>query len=605
MISRIFAPLSAAMTAFATGSAIQDPEDIEVSATEENKGVESDAISTKNMETFSISGGDVTAKANTSTDKETNSKSDAPKKLSSSKAGQETSVDPSDSVGMLASAMSAFMSAVFINDTGNVEVASGPEGATEKHEAAAVSQSLEVDVLETKVSTTINIVDRVAAPEDNASSGGDDESFASSRRSIEHPNSPSSTGVIAQRQAHLAALAASIPTLDDVINEEAVSCSSSAEAVPKTSFKDKLMSIISRDIAANKKSAEEDSDGSSTKSGGLKERYHDSSLIDEDDSVYDFFKQLDDESIGGETVETELIDSGDSAGCISARTRCYYPSTCRFDDRESDKGYELKVCGAAAPACHGVNVQHEMEAKLGAFIETFDCGRSSTTVEGNSVYPGSEVAPSEAALSGNGSECGKPQESGTDQMKFLVDEFFQEASLDGSFWSALEDSTIESASVRSGSIRKLRKLLDDSDYEDSIFNTVADRDDEDTIESIGHEVVAGPRYGIPRSPDDDITGSVSLLDNDSSTNDESKENADAAVKEMKESSRVKRDDAIKVGTQKTAIQSSDKAVEDIKRAMATLKKYASLHGISEPELLWRIQEEHKKRRGWSTSMAEF
>jgi hypothetical protein len=88
-------------------------------------------------------------------------------------------------------------------------------------------------------------------------------------------------------------------------------------------------------------------------------------------------------------------------------------------------------------------------------------------------------------------------------------------------------------------------------------------------------------------------------------NDESKENADATVKEMKESSRVKRDDAIKVGTQKTAIQSSDKAVEDIKRAMATLKKYASLHGISEPELLWRIQEEHKKRRGWSTSMAEF
>jgi hypothetical protein len=603
MISRIFTPRSAAMTAFATVSAIQDSEGIEVSATEENKGAESDAISTKNMQTFSIPEGGVTAKADTSTDKETNSKSDAPKKLSSSKAGQESSVDPSDSVGMLASAM-AFMSAVFINDTGDVEVAAGPEGATEKHEAAAVIQALEEDVSETKVSTTINTVDTVAAPEDNASSGGDDESFASSRRSIEHTNSPSSTGVIAQRQAHLATLAASIPTLDDVINEEAVSCSSSAGAVPKTSFKDKLMTIISRDIAANKKSAGEDSDGSSIKTG-LKERYHDSSLIDEDDSVNDFFKQLDDESIGGETIETELIDLGDSAGYISSRTRCYNPSTCRFDDREFDRGYELKVCGAAAPACHGVNVQHEMEAKLGAFIESFDCGRSSTTVEGNSVYPGSEVASSEAALSGNGSECGKPQEAGTDQMKFLVDEFFQEASLDDSFWSALEDSTIGSASVHSGSIRKLRKLLDDSDYEDSIFNTVAGRDDEDTIESIGHEIVARPRYGIPSSPGDDITGSVSLLDNDSSTIDESKENADAAVKEIKESACVKRDDAIKVGTQKTDTKSSDKAVEDIKRAMATLKKYASLHGISEPELLWRIQEEHKKRRGWSTSMAEF
>ena len=230
-----------------------------------------------------------------------------------------------------------------------------------------------------------------------------------------------------------------------------------------------------------------------------------------------------------------------------------------------------------------------------------------TLREDNSVYAGSEVAPSEAALSGNGSTGGKHDEAGMHPMK-LLDKFFEEASLDESFWTALDDSTIQSASVRSGSIRQLRKLLDDcddSDLDDSIFESLAERDDEDTIESTGHEVVAEQRYGVPSSPDEDIAGSESLLDNASLANDDSKDNANSAAKETKESNSVEKGDALKGNKEKPDPKSSDKAVEDIKRAMATLKKYASRHGISEPELLWRIQEEHKKRKGFSTSMAEF
>ena len=424
MMGSIFDNLSAAMAAL-TGSVIQDSEGVEVSAAEENKALVSDAVSTKNMATICTSV-DVTTKADTSIEKETNNESVSPKKLSSSKADEECSIfsgiddddqdlekaedfgtkeginseelkqveddssksgeerskeEPSDSVGIIASAMAAFMSSVFINDTGDVEVAADPEGAIEECETAAVNstkitsdyqkeaspdaalnQSLthKDDVSKNEVTETNDTVDEAATPEDNASSEDGDESVASSTRVGESPNSPNSTGVIAQRQAHLAALAASIPTLDDESKERASSRIASPDTVSKTSFKDKLSSIISRDIVANERSAEE-SDGSSIKTN-LMERYRlirDSSLIDEDDSVLerdfnDFFKQLDDESVGGETVETELIDSGIRAGCISARTRYYSPPTCRFDGREFDEGYQLKACGATAPACQGI-----------------------------------------------------------------------------------------------------------------------------------------------------------------------------------------------------------------------------------------------------------
>lgn len=504
---------------------------------------------------------------------------------------------PSASAGIFAAALAALAGSVSVQDSGSVEVAVPNEDAEVESETEPAKDVSSTNAPKEVVSTGSTEVGAEVAT-------GTAKDDAPEELSV-------SSGIVARRKAHLSALADNISTHEGEASAEASAHDSSTDTLskkktPKRGFKAKLKSSISRVIAAKEESGVESDRSSAEHSLQRYKMAGDTSTVDEselDKQADSFFNQLEDKTID-ENVDEELgLDvalSFPGLACFAQNARAFSPVPPDFDEQKFGEDLERQLCGALPPVFRIVDGQ-ETESKLAAFIEAFDiCGRPTGDTQDNSVDPGSEVA-----LSGKGDSVREALDDLSVPFKLL--EFFEESSLDESFWSALDESTNESdISDRSGSdsVRRFKQLLrehsksslqssktgsekagtvddDTDDLDDSIFDTVCDTVEEASTKSEGLEVV-------PKPGSSDNAAADSSKENVAPPDDNSKENVSPT--RSKKSS---------------AQRSSDKAVNDIKRAMVTLKKHATRHGISEPELLWKIQEEHKKRKNWSATMAEF
>jgi hypothetical protein len=361
----------------------------------------------------------------------------------------------------------------------------------------------------------------------------------------------------------------------------------------------------------------------------------------------EFFEQLDDMTLKSDVDikdtdgEVSAITFAESA-CFPQQARAITPTALsEFDEQKFEEQVEKQVCGALPAAFRKVNVQNTTETKVDALVDDIlsACGRRTEDKQDMSVSPGSLEA-----LSGNGDSVYGDfetlgEEDTMDPFKLL--DFFDGQTLDDSLWSALDDSTMDDDSIRSGSVRMFRGLLrkkesersldssfdnesvrsgsvrrfkevlheykkgtdDDTEFNDSIFDTVVEEKSPDSQgQDIQEKVDAALKSGTESSEKEDVLPDDKPQEDAApSASTESSEKEDILPNDKPQEAS---DNKLKKNG-KVSRKVRDKAIQDIEKAMATLKKYATRHGVSEPELLWKIQEEHKKRKGWSASMADF
>jgi hypothetical protein len=549
----------------------------------------------------------------------------------------------SQSFGIIDSALASFVTGVCVQNTGDIEVIAPMEDPTTENETASSFHDPS-SLNDPSLAKTLESAETSEAGEDNALSVG------------------ASDGIIARRQAQLTALADSISVQQDgaASVELSVHSESSNARSSKGSFKAKLSHLLSKD-SLSKEATGEDSDGAGSKhdlpsykmEGGAP---HDERELDKELNA--FFDQLDDMTLKSDVSikdtdgEVSAITFAESACFPNAQqVRSITPAALsEFDEQKFEEQVEKQVCGALPSAFREVNVQNATESKVAALVDDIlsACGRRTDDKQDISVSPGSQEALSGNGDSVNGDFETLGEEDTMDPFKLL--DFFDGQSLDDSFWSALDDSrmddsvlsgsvgkfrgsTIEDESVRSGSVRMLRGLFrkkkepersldssfenesvrsgsvrrfrevlheykkgaddDGTEFNDSIFDTVVEeKSPESQGQDIQEKVDAALKSGTESSEKENV------LPDDKpqevcvpSDNDKLKENTPPASNEK--------------ASRKVDPKSRDKAIQDIEKAMAMLKKYAARHGVSEPELLWKIQEEHKKRKDWSPSMADF
>ena len=530
--------------------------------------------------------------------------------------------------------LAALLGSISVHDTGSVEVsirkndvlpATVEDSRSMTHDIEALTDTEIVSIKSAGSSNapeqeTFEETDRVSMksnsnknakslstakiPEDIASAKDEGEPAMRSLPT-DVPNKVSFTaGIIAQRTMHLASLADNIPVHGkSSVDVSVPSASIKAEKkAPKSNFKAKLSGISSKETESRRENGV-DSGVSSSKSDIHLKLADDKYAVDEEkleEEMNAFFEQLDDETDDESVLERELgeevsaLTFSESSLCFQRNRRPYTPtSDDEFDEQQFERNFETTVCGATPSACIYLNVRKKAESKVDALLEAFDvvaaCGRP--------VDNAKDIL-STMARSGD--------EDTLDPSQLL--DLFDEASLDDSFWSTLDESTVQTASVLSSgsSVRRFKKLLserslrqlsiensmkgpekattidDDSDLDDSIF------------ESLGGDAEES-KHGGHNSPDN-ATASSNKKDAVPANGRKGQSVLGASEKDVVPASDSKKD---------VTKRSPDQAVEDIRRAMATLKKHSVRHGISEAELLWKIQEEHKKRKGWNESMAEF